>query len=168
MLLIRISNTEIRRLSYERYYSPCPIVQKRIFAIYLKATTKSSNKEIGRIVGLAEDSVSHWIKVDQENGVDFLYRYNYGTNKTALEPHSSSILESFIVHGCSSFYLTNKPFYYVELDEDLPVTDILTGYSAPIDREGTQKHNKIFLASSVELSETFKITSPKELSFHTI
>ena len=47
----------------------------------------------------------------------------------------------------------NKPYYHVELDEDLPVTDILNGYSTPIDREGTQKKIKIFLASSSELKE---------------
>ncbi|MCF8372857.1 MAG: hypothetical protein K9H64_14640 [Bacteroidales bacterium] len=93
MLLIKISDAEIQKLSYERYCYPCPIVQKRIFATYLKATTKSSKKETGRIVWLAGDSVSHWIEVDQENGVDALYRYNYGRNKSALEPHSSSILE---------------------------------------------------------------------------
>ena len=47
----------------------------------------------------------------------------------------------------------NKPYYHVELDEDLPVTDILNGYSTSIDREGTQKNIKIFLASSAELKE---------------
>ena len=47
----------------------------------------------------------------------------------------------------------NKPYYHIELDEDLPVTDILNGYSTPIDREGTQKNIKIFLASSAELKE---------------
>ena len=47
----------------------------------------------------------------------------------------------------------NKPYYHVELDEDLRVTDILNGYSTPIDREGTQKNIKIFLASSAELKE---------------
>lgn len=47
----------------------------------------------------------------------------------------------------------NKPWYHDELDEDLPVKEILNGYSTPIDREGTQKHIKIFLASSAELKE---------------
>ena len=47
----------------------------------------------------------------------------------------------------------NKPYYHVELDEDLPVTDILNGYSTSTDREGTQKNIKIFLASSAELKE---------------
>ena len=47
----------------------------------------------------------------------------------------------------------NKPWYHDELDEDLPVTDILNGYSTPIDRKGIQKNIKIFLASSKELKE---------------
>jgi len=51
----------------------------------------------------------------------------------------------------SKFEDKNKPFYHVELDEDLPVTDILNGYSTSADREGAQKHIKIFLASSAEL-----------------
>ncbi len=46
-----------------------------------------------------------------------------------------------------------KPYYHIELDEDLPVTDILNGYSTSIDRGGAQKHIKIFLASSAELKE---------------
>ncbi len=47
----------------------------------------------------------------------------------------------------------NKSYYHIELDEDLPVTDILNGYSTPIDRKGSQRHIKIFLASSAELKE---------------
>jgi small GTP-binding protein len=59
----------------------------------------------------------------------------------------------------------NKPWYHDELDEDLPITDILNGYSTPIDREGTQKHIKIFLASSAELKaerEQFEIFIHRE------
>ncbi|MCP4607958.1 MAG: GTP-binding protein [Planctomycetes bacterium] len=59
----------------------------------------------------------------------------------------------------------NKPYYHVELDEDLPVTDILNGYSTPVDRKGTQKHIKIFLASSAELKaerEQFEIFIHRE------
>lgn len=59
----------------------------------------------------------------------------------------------------------NKPWYHDELDEDLPVKDILNGYSTPIDREGTQKHIRIFLASSAELKaerEQFEIFIHRE------
>ena len=47
----------------------------------------------------------------------------------------------------------NKPWYHDELDEDLPVSKILNGYSSPIERKGDQKNIKIFLASSSELRE---------------
>ncbi len=59
----------------------------------------------------------------------------------------------------------NKPWYHDELDEDLPITDILNGYSTPIDREGSQLHLKIFLASSAELKaerEQFEIFIHRE------
>lgn len=46
-----------------------------------------------------------------------------------------------------------KPYYHIELEEDLPVSDILNGYSTPIERKGSQKHITIFLASSAELKE---------------
>ncbi len=59
----------------------------------------------------------------------------------------------------------NKPWYHDELDEDLPVKDILNGYSTPIEREGTQKQIKLFLASSSELKserEQFEIFINRE------
>ncbi|MCH7762605.1 MAG: leucine-rich repeat domain-containing protein [Candidatus Marinimicrobia bacterium] len=45
----------------------------------------------------------------------------------------------------------NKPYYHIELDEDLPVTDILNGYSTPMERKGNLKIIRLFLASSYEL-----------------
>jgi len=48
---------------------------------------------------------------------------------------------------------------------DLPITLILNGYSTSIERKGTQKHIKIFLASSAELKndrEQFEIFIHRE------
>ncbi|NOQ25006.1 MAG: GTP-binding protein [Bacteroidales bacterium] len=59
----------------------------------------------------------------------------------------------------------NKPFYHVELDEDLPITNILNGYSSPKERKGKLKIFKIFLASSSELQtdrEQFEIFINRE------
>lgn len=95
MLQRKISKAEIRMLKYERYYYPCPIVQKRIHAVYLKVSTHMSNKEIGKIVGLHRDSVGDWTRVFQIEGIEALYRFNYGTNKSELDNHSESILKSF-------------------------------------------------------------------------
>lgn len=95
MLQINLSETEIQRLNYERYYYPCPTVQKRIHAVYIKATTDMSNEMIGVLVGLNRDSVCDWIMRYQQGGFDVLCRFNYGTNKSRLENHADSILKSF-------------------------------------------------------------------------
>ena len=59
----------------------------------------------------------------------------------------------------------NENQYHTKLKEKLPVTDILNGYSTPIERSGVQKHIKIFLASSFELKkerEQFEIFIHRE------
>lgn len=95
MLQIKISKTEIQRLNYERYYYPCPIVQKRIHALYMKATTDMSNEMIGTLVDLNRDSVGDWIMRYEQAGIDALCQFNYGTNKSELDNNSQSILQSF-------------------------------------------------------------------------
>ena len=59
----------------------------------------------------------------------------------------------------------DKGEYHIELDEDLPITDILNGYSTSHERKGTQKIIRIFLASSKELKndrEQFEIFIARE------
>ena len=98
MLQINLSKAEIQQLNYERFYYPCPVVQKRFHAVYMKATVKASYTTIGLLTGLNRQSVSHWIQVYQTEGIDALYQFNYGTNKSELENHSASILQSFTDH----------------------------------------------------------------------
>lgn len=95
MLLINLSDAEIQRLNYERYYYPCPIVQKRIHAVFFKATTDMSNEMIGVLLDLNRDSVGDWVQRYQRDGFDALCQFNYGTNKSTLENHADSILKSF-------------------------------------------------------------------------
>lgn len=95
MLRINLSQAEIARLNYERYYYPCPIVQKRIQAVYIKGTTDFSDTKAGQISGLHRHSVNHWVQSYQTGGFESLCQYNYGTNKSELEYYSGSILNSF-------------------------------------------------------------------------
>lgn len=95
MLQINISNAEIHRLNYERYHYPCPVVQKRIHAVYMKATVTLSNTAIGQLTGLHRHAVSSWVEAYKEGGFEALCKFNYGTNKSELANHSESILKSF-------------------------------------------------------------------------
>lgn len=53
----------------------------------------------------------------------------------------------------SKFEEKNKSYYHEELDEEIPVTDILNGYTSIYERRGDLKKIKIFLASSEELKD---------------
>lgn len=94
-LNFNISEADIDKLNYERYTYPDLAVQKRIFAVYLKATLRWNNTTIGKVVGLHYNSVGKWIKVYKTSGFEALLMYNYGSKKSELEDHAHSILESF-------------------------------------------------------------------------
>ena len=90
-----ISKAEIDKLNYERFSYPHPMIQKRIFSVYLKAALSYSNSTIGLITGLHPNSVAYWIGVYKEKSFEGLLTNNYGTNKSKLDEHSESILSSF-------------------------------------------------------------------------
>lgn len=94
MLQINLSIAEILQLNYERYHYPCPIIQKRIHAVYMKATTKYSNTTIGQLTGFHRHAVSSWVHAYKQGGFEMLCHLNYGTNKSELENHTESILKS--------------------------------------------------------------------------
>jgi len=45
---LEISSEELARLNYERYHYPCPLVQKRLHSIYIKAMSALSNDDVSR------------------------------------------------------------------------------------------------------------------------
>lgn len=95
MLHLKISDAEIQRLNYERIHYPCPMVQKRIHVVYMKATAKASMATIGHLTDLKRQTVSFCIKTYMQGGFDALCHFNYGTNVSELESKSTSILQSF-------------------------------------------------------------------------
>jgi transposase len=95
MLLLNLSDSEIQQLNYERYNYPCPIVQKRIQSVYMKAIFPCSNSAIGQLAGLHRHAVSLWIHAYKQGGFETLCQFNYGTNKSVLEKQAESILKSF-------------------------------------------------------------------------
>lgn len=93
--LLNLSEAELERLRYERYAYPCPMIQKRLFAVYLRAVTDYPYRQIGFICGLHENTVAYWVGVYQQHNYEALLVNHYGTNQSALEQHSESLLCSF-------------------------------------------------------------------------
>jgi len=95
MRTINLSTSENDKLNYERYHYPCPIVQKRIHAVYLKSVFCKSDTEIAQIVDSSRNMVAIWVSIYQSGGLAALCKVGYGTNKSELDQHSFSIMESF-------------------------------------------------------------------------
>jgi transposase len=92
---LQISSEELRKLNYERYHYPCPLVQKRLHSIYIKAVSGLSNEDIGKLTDAHRNSISEWVHLYQQGGIKALLQVNYGTNKSLLEVHATSIVELF-------------------------------------------------------------------------
>jgi len=95
MRTIKLSTSENERLNYERFYYPCPIVQKRIHAVYLKATLNQSDTAIGQMADLHRNLVSKYRQVYESGGFEALCKVDYGTNNSELSLHATSLKESF-------------------------------------------------------------------------
>lgn len=92
---LMLSSEELAKLNYERYHYPCPIVQKRLHVVYLKASTSLPNKEISIIAGAHPNSVGKWIAIYKQKGFDELCKISYHRKQGLLEKDSVSIIELF-------------------------------------------------------------------------
>lgn len=90
-----VFNSPISELNYERFHYPCALVQKRMHIVYDKLRFDSSDLELSSRYDCCLKSVRTYISMYKEGGVTALKRFNYGTNTSELECHSSSILSDF-------------------------------------------------------------------------
>jgi transposase len=95
MLPLNLSKAKIQQLKYERFHYPCPIVQKRLTAVFLYATVKASISTIGLMSGLHRQSVTRWVKAYESEGIESLFTVHYGTNQSRLDEDAESIISSF-------------------------------------------------------------------------
>jgi transposase len=91
----KLSSEELAMLNYERYYYPCPLVQKRLHCLYLKGSLGLSNNKIGELMDAHRNSISEWVSIYDKDGFDGLTKVGYGTNKSEIEKSATSIIASF-------------------------------------------------------------------------
>lgn len=95
MLTLQISQAGLQVLNYERFYYPCPLVQKRLHALYYKAKFNYSNEQVGSLCDLHAYTVSRYVHCYKNEGLTALLNVGYGTNQSELEAHQKSILSDF-------------------------------------------------------------------------
>jgi transposase len=98
----KLSPEKFKKLNYERYHYPYPIVQKKMHCLYLKGSLNLANAAIGEIIDAHRNSISEWIKIYTKDGFNAIIKIGYSTNERELEKHSSSIIEVFTNHSLGS------------------------------------------------------------------
>lgn len=98
MYILNCSEAEIQELNYERYNYPSPLVQKRLHVVYLRATTKLTNKMISEIVDRHPNTITKDVKCYLSEGIKGLKEVGYGTNSSDLLNHKKTIEKFFEEH----------------------------------------------------------------------
>ena len=97
MIQVTFDEATIKTLDYERYHYPHPQIQRRMEALYLKSQ-RLSHGEICRLCGLSEKTLSTWLKIYRDGGLEELKLLHYKGQPSLLRPHLSSLEEYFKNH----------------------------------------------------------------------
>lgn len=90
----KLSSEEFTKLNYERYHYPCPVVQKKLHCLFIKASHGLSNSVIGKLMDAHLNSIREWVNTYKQGGFDAIIKVGYGTNTSAMEQNAASIIES--------------------------------------------------------------------------
>jgi transposase len=97
MIKVNFGEEIVQILDYERYHYPHPQIQKRMEAIYLKSRGLS-HSEICRLCQITEKTLSTWLKMYRDSGLEGLKVLNYKGRPSELNSHISSLEEYFKEH----------------------------------------------------------------------
>jgi transposase len=101
MLKIKISETDIPLLKYERYNHPHPRVMLKMDVVHLKSLG-FCNDDICKITGVCGNTLREYLKQYASGGIDRLKEINFYRPSSELQEHSSTIEEYFTENPPSS------------------------------------------------------------------
>jgi len=94
MLSLNITKSDIETLNCERFYHPSPLVKKRMHVIYMKSQGLP-HKMIAAACDVSLNSVTNFIKIYNQSGIEGLRQLYYRKPKSQLENYRTSIKEEF-------------------------------------------------------------------------
>ena len=101
MLRINFAEEDIKKLHYQRYHHPHPLVQKKMEAIYLKSQ-EVTHKDICKLCQISKTTLTKYIRQYQLGGVEELQRIEYKGQSSELNQYSGQVEEYFKIHPPSS------------------------------------------------------------------
>lgn len=102
MLRLTFTDEQIGQLRTERFTYPHPRVQRKMEALFLKSQGQR-HKDIGRLVGVTENTVRDWLREFQAEGVAGLKRFQQREKSGALRRQQTTLDAEFRAHPpCST------------------------------------------------------------------
>jgi transposase len=87
----------IDTLNYERYHHPVPLVQRRMWALWLKSNDLPHGL-IAQLVGVTENTIREYFQLFIEGGVEQLKQVDFYQPESALVEHTTSLEAYFHDH----------------------------------------------------------------------
>ena len=97
MIKVTFNEAIISLLDYERYHYPHPQIQRRMEALYLKSQGLAHG-EIGRLCDIREKTLSTWLKIYRDSGLEGLKVLKYKGRPSELNSHIFSLENYFKSH----------------------------------------------------------------------
>jgi transposase len=97
MRRIKLGPEEKRRLQFDRFHHPCPLVQRRSEVILLRANGLSY-EQIADVCGITTRSVSSYVRLFKAHGVDGLRRVVPNRPRSRLAEYGETIEGYFRKH----------------------------------------------------------------------
>jgi len=92
MISISFTQDMISKLQYMRYNHPHPRVQQRVEVLLLKSK-KLPQKEIARLTDLSVNTITSYVKLYQQKGLDGIEEVNFYQPKSDLVEYTRTIKE---------------------------------------------------------------------------
>jgi transposase len=101
MLRIDFTEEDIKKLHYERYHYPHPLVQRKMEVIYLKSQGLA-HQDIRMLCQISKTTLTKYIRQYKKGGVEELKKLEYKGQISELNQYGGQIEEYFKKHPASS------------------------------------------------------------------
>lgn len=97
MIKLEFSEEAIASLHHERFHHPHPAIRKRMAVVYLKSQGLK-HKEISQLCRVSKDSVTQYLKMYGDGGIEGLKKWDYNGKENELLAHEHTLKDYFRAH----------------------------------------------------------------------
>jgi transposase len=101
MIKLEFTKEEQKQLNHERYHHPCPLVQRKMEALWLKSHN-IPHKEISKLAKISSTTLTSYLREYQTGGIEALKITKFYRPKSELSIHQKTLEDHFKKHPPAS------------------------------------------------------------------